>query len=170
MLQMLPLIAKAGALLTKIPFIGSVINFFRPNLRLLVEYALIALVLVIGGAMLHMWSVKNNLQKKNEELAVRMSTVELTNQLQEESLTTLREARSADNEAIKGLADDNKRLSDVHNKNLNRLRALEKQNASVRAYLDQRLPPELACVLNRTCAPTSDGTKDRSPAAGRVPH
>lgn len=162
---MIPALAAIPALLLKVPFIGKIVGFIAPNARLMIEYALIAAILCIGGATVHLWSVKNEYSKKNAELTLRMGQAEALAAVHEAVIVSLNEARERDNAAIVRLASENKRLDEVGKTHRSQIAKLEKENANVRNYLAERIPPELACVLNRTC--DKDGGEKRTPTTHR---
>lgn len=163
MLSLIP----ALSVLTKIPFIGPVIAHFTPNLRLVIEYALITVLLLVAGVTVHLYVVKQDLVKANTVLTERVAQAETINTLQEKAIVTLSKAREQDNVAIRILTSENERLDNLHTQTRKQIAQLESENEIVRSYLSTRIPAELACVLNRTC-PAPDHSKDRSAPAKRA--
>lgn len=145
-------------LLTKLPWLTSVLGFFRKKTRLVIEYALIAVIVSAAGFTFSMWLSKEHTEKsllttQNELQTVlhRLSAVESVNQQQQETIVELKELRLQDAHALTGLLADYKVLTDNDARARNRLATLEKSNETVRNYLNQRIPPDLACLLNNTC-------------------
>jgi hypothetical protein len=83
--------------------------------------------------------------------------VESVNQ-QQETIGELKELRLQDAQALTGLLTDYKVLADNDARARNRLATLEKSNETVRNYLNQRIPPDLACLLNNTCDTGNSGS------------
>lgn len=165
-------------LLTKLPWLASAFGFFTRKSRLVIEYALIAVIVAAAGFTFSMWLSKERTEKsllttQNELQAVlqRLGAVESVNQQQEATIGELKELRLQDAQALTGLLTDYKVLADNDARARNRLAILEKSNETVRNYLNQRIPPDLACLLNNTCDtgnPSSDkgGAGSTSRGAG----
>jgi hypothetical protein len=145
---------------SKLPFVGKLISAFIPNFRLVVEYLLIAAVITIGGATLHLWQAKKLLTAKNETLTERMSSLANEVAVQDSTIKMLSSAREKDERAFRALMTENQRLDALTAANRKRLQELESQNEEVRKYLRTRIPPELACLLNNSCG--ASGDKDGS--------
>ncbi len=124
--------------------LAEIIIFIRDKKRLVLEYALIALLLPAAGLTISLWV-------QNKETTNRLTHTE--NVLQEVAQQKdILETRVATVEA------DNRKLivsvsilATNDNKTQSRLGTLEKNNEAVRYYLNQRLPLELKCLLNPPC-------------------
>jgi len=152
-------------LLTKLPWLASVFGFFQNKTRLVIEYALIGLIVAAAGFTFSMWLSKERTEKsllttQNELQTVqqRLGAVESVNQLQEATIGELKELRLQDARALTGLLTDYKVLADNDARARNRLSTLEKSNETVRNYLNYRIPPDLACLLNNTCDAGNTGS------------
>lgn len=165
------------ALLTKLGLSGAA-TFVASKGRLIIEYALIAIVVTLCGVASALWVQKQRtaytLAKTETRLVGaegRITAVEGVNQAHEATIQDLKKLRGQDAKAIDGLITDYKGLSKSDEAARSRLQNLEKSNATVRTYLNQRVPAELTCLLNNTCAPADkDSHQDRAPAAPAKPH
>lgn len=145
-------------LLSKLPWVINILGFFQSKTRLVIEYALIGAIVVIGGFTFSMWLSKEQTEKsllvaENELLTVqsRLNIVEFSNQQQETTIEELKALRFKDAQVLTGLLVDFKVLAENDDIARQRLATLEKSDETVRAYLNQRIPPNLACLLNDTC-------------------
>ena len=152
-------------LLTKLPWIASVLGFFKNKTRLVIEYALIAVIVAAAGFTFSMWLSKERTEKsllttQNELQTVqqRLGAVESVNRQQQETIGELKELRFQDAQALMGLLTDYKVLANNDAHARNRLATLEQANETVRNYLNQRIPPDLACLLNNTCDTGNSGS------------
>ena len=165
-------------LLTKLPWLAKALGFFKNKTRLIIEYVLIAAIVAAAGFTFSMWLSKERTEKSllttQNELQIvqqRLGAVESVNQQQQETIGELKELRFQDAQALTGLLTDYKVLANNDARARNRLATLEQSNETVRNYLNQRIPPDLACLLNNTCDtgnPGSDkgGTGSTSRGAG----
>lgn len=162
-------------LLAKLPFISTVAKFVTGKSRLAIEYGLIAVLIAVAGFTVNLWLSKlkterDLLQTKTDLQSVqkRLVTVEGISQSQEVTISNLRELRLRDAQSLTGLLDDYKALSLSDARARKRLDSLERTNEAVRTYLDQRIPPDLVCLLDGTCATASGNTGsegDRTPGS-----
>lgn len=137
--------------LKKIPFLGTAVSFATSNVRLVIEYILIGLIIAGMATAITLWYRTQYLETRNDELRERITNVEVINEAQDKTITDLQDLRQQDAAVMAGLVMDYAKLSksDAHARK--KLSELEKQNANVRDYLDQPLPPELVCMLNNSC-------------------
>lgn len=166
------------AILTKLPWIGSLLGFFKTKKRLVIEYILIALLVATAAFTFTMWLQKLEVEKSLAETRTdlvtvqnRVTVVESVNSELEQTVGNLKELRLEDAKALGGLLRDYKALADRDLQVRRRLSTLEQTNETVREYLNQPLPPELVCMLNNTCeAGTGDTNRSKNrtsnPAAG----
>lgn len=150
-------------LITKIPFLLNIATFFKHKKRLAIEYFLIAVLIAVAGFTFTLWLAKGKTElhlanAKTQLVTVqsRLDVVEEVNQRQEDTITELKSLRMRDAKALTGLIDDYKFLAENDDLARQKLSNLEKSNETVRNYLNQRIPPDLACVLNNTCASTKN--------------
>lgn len=139
------------SVLKKVPFIGTAISFVTGNARLVIEYILIALAIAGAATAIALWYRTNYLEARNDELRERITNVEVINETQDKTITDLQDLRKQDAAVMAGLVTDYAKLSKADATARKKLSELEKQNANVRDYLDQPLPPELVCMLNNSC-------------------
>ena len=137
--------------LKKVPFLGTAISFVPSNARLIIEYVLIALAVAGAATAIALWYRTNYLEACNDELRKRVVNVEAINEAQDKTISDLQALRQQDAAAMAGLVTDYAKLSKSDATARKKLSKLEKQNANVRDYLDQPLPPELVCMLNNSC-------------------
>ena len=152
-------------LLTKLPWLASAMGFFKNKTRLVIEYILIAVIVAAAGFTFSMWLSKERTEKSllttQNDLSTgwrRLGAVESVNQAQEATIGELKELRLQDAHALTGLLTDYKVLADNDARARNRLATLEKSNETVRNYLNQPIPPDLMCLLNRTCDSGNPGS------------
>lgn len=153
------------ALLLKLPFILNLFSwgkekavpFVKEKSRLLIEYALLAVLLVTLGLSFSLWLSRKKtddmLTTANEHielLKTRVAVVEQVNEFQQGTIDTLEQLRAQDAKALTGLSDDYERLNSRDQSVRKRIQELEKTNAQVRSYLDQPLPDDLRSLLNQS--------------------
>ena len=131
-----------------VPFIGTAVSFVTGNVRLVIEYVLIGLIIAGMATAITLWYRTQYLETRNDELRERISNVEVINEAQDKTITDLQDLRKQDAAVMAGLVTDYAKLSKSDMAARKKLSDLEKQNANVRDYLDQPLPPELVCMLN----------------------
>lgn len=165
------------SLLAKLPFVSNVFRFVTGKKRLAIEYGLIAVLIAVAGFTVNLWLSKlqterDLLQTKTDlhSVKTRLVTVESISESQAATINDLRELRFKDARSLTGLLDDYKALSLSDARARKRLDSLEKSNEAVRTYLDQRIPPDLVCLLDGTCStasgdPGSEG--DRAPGSAK---
>lgn len=137
--------------LKKVPFLGTAVTFVTGNARLVIEYVLIALAIAGAATAIALWYRTNYLEARNDELRERVVNVEVINEIQDKIISDLQALRQQDAAVMAGLVTDYAKLSKSDATARKKLSELEKQNANVRDYLDQPLPPELVCMLNNSC-------------------
>lgn len=147
--------------LKKVPFLGTAISFVTGNARLAIEYVLIALAIAGAATAITLWYRTHYLETRNDELRERISNVEVINEAQDKTITDLQDLRKQDAAVMAGLVTDYAKLSKSDMAARKKLSDLEKQNANVRDYLDQPLPPELVCMLNNSCTGAEAGGQNR---------
>ena len=158
---MIPLIP----LIVKVPWISNVVTLFTSKKRLLLEYFLIALVVMIAGFTFTMWLQKGRLalslaETQTELVSVhdRLTVVETVNTQQEETIASLNELRVSDARALGSLITDYKFLAQNDLQARKRLDSLEQTNETVRTYLNQPVPLDLICLFDQTCPAGDKGS------------
>lgn len=155
--------------LKKVPFLGTAVSFVTDNVRLVIEYILIALAIAGAATAIALWYRTNYLEARNDELRERVANVEVINEAQDKTISDLQALRQQDDAVIAGLVTDYVKLSKSDAVARKKLSELEKQNANVRAYLDQPLPPELVCMLNDSCTAAQAGSAGSQGSAAEQP-
>jgi hypothetical protein len=158
--------------LEDVPFLGTAATFVAGNVRLVIEYVLIALTIAGAASAIALWYRTNYLEARNDELRERMVHVELINEAQDKTIADLQETRQQDAAVLAALIVDYDKLSKADTAARKQLSNLEKQNAKVHGYLNESLPPELSCMLNDSCAAQTSGSGGQGgaaePSAGTV--
>lgn len=152
--------------LSKLPFVGPLFGFVLDKGRLVLEYALLATVVTLAGVTFTLWVQKGQISDKLSETETRVGGLEASVTTQSLTINTLRDLRQKDNQALAGLMQDYRMLSQNDSAVRNRLKALEQTNEVVRKYLESPIPPELLCVLNNTCPASADNQVGARAAAG----
>lgn len=146
------------SLISKVPFIGTLIKFVGDRKRLVIEYVMIAVVVTMAGALFTLWLEKRTLADQLGEVLVKVEGLEIENKNQDivieqqtDSIETLQDIRKRDSDILTKLFNDYGTLSQTNSVFKKQLQDLEKNNESVQKYMHSDLPAELNCVLNETC-------------------
>lgn len=152
-----------GALLVKWGISGLWTRFrtwLKENRMLATGHILLAVVIIAGTLAVTLWVQRERTEGKLADatnkigaLQNRVQAIETVNSAQEATIGHLRELREADAKALAGLTTDFDELNLADTAYQKRLAELEKNNAAVRAYLDQPLPPELRSVVQKRTKP-----------------
>ena len=153
--------------LSKVPFVGEAVAFVTNNARLVLEYVLIALVIAGGALTIAAHYRVKELEESNTALTSRVATMEVVDATQNKTIADLQDLRQKDAEVMAGLVNDYAKLSKSDVSARKKLLDLEKQNARVRDYLSQPVPPELVCMLNNSCTPATGGASGQGKAASQ---
>lgn len=108
-------------------------------------------VVIITTLWLQRDSARSDLEDANtriETLKQRTAALETVVQGHEQTINDLKDLRAQDAKALTGLAQDYERLVKRDEANRRRIEELESTNETVRAYLGESIPPELASLLN----------------------
>ncbi|URL59610.1 hypothetical protein IM816_05805 [Luteibacter flocculans] len=132
--------------------------------RLIIEYALILAVVVLGvyGAMAYYRT--KALTESTLSLSERLGTVSGTldqqvkaNADQDKAIADLARLRNIDSQALEDLHHELDKADTKGQALRDKLRQLEKTNADAKALLDTAVPPAVGCVLDDTPCPTAGG-------------
>lgn len=142
------------------------------HVRLLIEYALIAVFVTLAGFAVQQYYHGKGLQEQVDKLNTDVGSLNTSidqlatvNHQQDEAIQKMRKLREIDSQSITALQtglSSNKRVSEATRDMLNQL---EVTNAAAKEILDMPLDPGLRCMLDRTC-PDKGGDKDK----GRRPN
>lgn len=146
-------------LLEKLPFLGSAVTWLKNKKRLFIEYVLLACVVAIGGLALGLWLTKKELKSDLSDKQTQLDSVKgqvvglkLTNDIQAQTITGLKNARQTDSETLAALFLELERVSKGDKSVRERLAKLEQSNEAVRNFRNMPVPPELGCLLEpRAC-------------------
>lgn len=134
-----------------------------PRVRLWIEYALIAAVIVATGLAVTVKmeslrqenviaSLNNSVSRMSDDLALLTGV----NDVQEEAIKQLSDQRKLDGDRILELIDQYAVLSRQDKLLRNQLMSLEKDDEA-KTYLDLPLPLSVSCLYDGSCAATSSG-------------
>lgn len=151
--------------------LNNFFGFIKTKPRLFIEYLMIGAVVFLCGVAAYLWS-QNELSKTNLNHAEqRLTVVERDNAKLGEAVVFLASQREKDTESYRKLASAIE--SEQHNHRLlqDKLKALEKSNADVKAYLNERVPDDLRRLLDGdTTSTTATDSEDKtsSSSVGRM--
>lgn len=118
------------------------------GLRLYLEYALIAAVIIMAtlawGYRLQAKAALN----RNHELAIQLSAASTANAINQQTIKDLQEQRKRDSEALVGLAEDVAYIRRTTGATHSAVKNLGATNEHVREYLQRPVPDDLRGVLN----------------------
>lgn len=155
--------------LKSVPFIVTAVSYVTSSIRLAIEYILIGLIIACTASAITLWYHTQYLETRNDELREHITDVEVINETQDKTISDLQELRKQDAAVMAGLVTDYAKLSKADATARKKLSELEKQNAHVRDYLDQPLPPELVCMLNSSCTGSEAGGAGSQGSAAEQP-
>jgi TRAP-type uncharacterized transport system fused permease subunit len=143
-----------------------------PQIRLWIEYALIAAVVIFAGlaVTVKMESLRQeikitSLSSRIESAETRLGVVEGVNEAQKEVIQDLAAQRSIDGASIVKLMDTYQELT-IADRNLrNQLSNLE-NNDEARSYLDTPVPNSVGCLWDNSCTATG---ADEASGSGDLP-
>lgn len=145
-------------MLASLGLFAGVASFFVSKKRLIVEYVLLALLIVTAATTFTMWAGKRNALLKLESVQTRLSIVEDVNEVQGKTITGLMELRNKDSIALERVLADFKQMAQNNSEAENRLEDLESKNEIVRDYLNSPVPLDLQCVLTPGCKTEADSS------------
>lgn len=150
--------------------LNNFFGFIKTKPRLFIEYLMIGAVVFLCGVAAYLWS-QNELSKTNLNHAEqRLTVVERDNAKLGEAVVFLASQREKDTESYRKLASEIE--SEQHNHRLlqDKLKALEKSNADVKTYLNERVPDDLRRLLDGDTTSTAADSEDKTsgPSVGRM--
>lgn len=159
---------------------GMFTSIVGPKARLIIEYVLIAMLLAALGLSVTLYIAKLKqdtvVEKLNGDVTVlngEVGGLKSLVEIHKADVTELKELRYQDAEALGKLVDEMKTLSTQDTEFRSKLARLEASDESVRAYLNSPVPPQLRCVLERTCENPAAGVPKAGTGAvqptGQVP-
>ncbi|WAX22358.1 lysin B [Pseudomonas phage MiCath] len=157
-------------LLSKIPGI----SFIKDNVRLVIEYLLIGVIVTLACVVVTLWYKQRNTEvdlvnakSQLTTMNTRLGLAEFATIEQNLSIQELKAQRERDAAAMSGLMTDFETLRDGAMDMSQRLQELGESNEETRNYINGVLPPDVKCLLERTCKAGGDGNKTgASPSKG----
>lgn len=149
--------------------LNNFFSFIKAKPRLFIEYLMIGAMVFLCGVAAYLWS-QNELNKSNLSLAEeRLTVVEKDNAKLGEAVVFLAAQREKDTDSFKKLTSAIQDEQHNHKLLQDKLQTLEKSNADVKAYLNERIPDDLRRLLDAhsTSSPTdSEGKTTRTSTGG----
>lgn len=150
--------------------LNNFFGFIKAKPRLFIEYLMIGAVVFLCGVASYLWS-QNELNKSSLSLAEeRLTVVEKDNAKLGEAVVFLASQREKDTDSFKKLTSAIQDEQHNHKLLQDKLRTLEKSNADVKAYLNERIPDDLRRLLDADSTPASstdsEGKTTRTSAGG----
>lgn len=150
--------------------LNNFFSFIKAKPRLFIEYLMIGAVVFLCGVAAYLWS-QNELNKSNLSLAEeRLTVVEKDNAKLGEAVVFLAAQREKDTDSFKKLTSAIQDEQHNHKLLQDKLQTLEKSNADVKAYLNERIPDDLRRLLDAdSTSPSSadsEGKTTRASAGG----
>jgi hypothetical protein len=144
---------------------GMFSNFLGPKARLIIEYMLIAMLLAALGLSVTLYISKlkqdvvvEGLHSDVTSLNGEVGSLKTLNEFHKADIQELKELRYLDADVLGKLVNEMNALSNRDAEFRAKLGRLEEADETVRTYLNSPLPPQLRCMLERTCeSPASDG-------------
>ena len=156
-------------LLSKIPFLGTASSWVLGNLRTVIEYALVALLMAIGGTALTLWFKTQALETKAEILQSNLASEQVINSYQTQAIREYQDLRERDAKAMSTITKSMEVIASNKATQKEKLVTLEKNNALVRETLNTPVPPSLNCLYNpTTCNKDSGEGRERSTSPSTV--
>lgn len=144
-------------LLSKIPGAGSIVRWVGSNVRLMIEYIMLGLLLAVAGAAITLWFKAETLESKTDELTRTVEMQEIVNESQTNTIEWLSQVRQRDVDALESVAKNYKDAEGLRKNSSKRRALLESNDALVNHLLNQPVPPSLNCMYNpSTCKKASD--------------
>lgn len=152
-------------LLNKIPFLGSSISFVTGNMRTVIEYALVALLMAIGGTALTLWFKTKALETKADALQHNLTLEQTVNNYQTQAIRDYQDLRSRDAKAMETIVKGMDVLASKNATHKQKLATLEKNNELVREAINAPVPSALNCLYNpSTCQQGGDKSREGVPS------
>ena len=142
--------------------LSNLLSFIKARPRLFIEYLMIGAVVFLFGVAAYLWS-QNELNKSRLDTAAgkveateeRLGNVEGENRKLGEAVVFLANQREKDTSSFKTLSSALASEKASHKLLQDKMVNLEKSNADVKAYLDERIPDDLRRLLNEEGTPTA---------------
>lgn len=150
-------------------------SFLRDKARLIIEYGLILLVIVLGVYGTVAYFRTRALTESTLQLSERLGSVKGTldqqvtvNADQDKAITELKRLREIDSQALDGLHIELDKADTKGDDLRAKIRQLEKTNADAKALLDTAVPPAVGCVLDDRPCPGADSHNPNGGGPGKA--
>jgi len=145
--------------------IGNGVAWAFGHVRLIIEYAMIAAMVVLAGLYvaqrIHGLQLDTQVQKLTGDYAMADGTIKVlarANVDQDQAIASLKELRARDSKQIQSLQKDFKKTDAASLQVKAKLAALEKTNVQAKSLLDTAVPDAVGCVLDGTPCPARSGS------------
>ena len=135
------------------------------HVRLLIEYLMIAAMVVLAGLYvaqrIHSLQLDTQVQKLAGDAQLAHGTIKVLAQAnvdQDAAIASLKELRARDSKQIQSLQKDFKKTDAASLQVKAKLAALEKTNAQAKSLLDTAVPDAVGCVLDGRACPATAGS------------
>ncbi len=153
----------------KIPLLSSAISWVTGNARLVIEYALLALVVAVGAVAvtekihgLVLDKQVSDLQGQTGKQQDTINSLVDANGEQQRAIDQLQDMRDRDSHTIVGLQGDLKLFRVTAKSVSDKVSELEKNNARAKALMDVAVAPDIGCVLDGTPCPATARSANKS--------
>jgi flagellar basal body-associated protein FliL len=130
-----------------------------PSKSLIIQYALLAITLFIGGALITTVLRSKHQESKIEALSTTVVQQSMAVSQRDEAIESLERARTSDAQALRLMEQVRLNLLKASRERVVQLRDLEQSDADVRKYLSTPIPDSLSRLLNDN--PTSAGNPEK---------
>ena len=145
--------------------VGNGVAWVFGHVRLIIEYALIAAMVVLAGLYvsqrIHGLELDTKVQQLAGEAKLADGTIKVlakANVDQDQAIDRLRELRAKDSQQIQSLQKDFKKTDRASLQVKAKLSELEKTNVQAKSLLDTAVPDAVGCVLDGTTCPAHSGS------------
>jgi hypothetical protein len=153
----------------KIPLLSNAVSWVTGNVRLLIEYALIAAIVVLAvmtlSAKYHGLVLDKQVSDLQGKAQGQQNTIDglvAYNATQDQAISQLQDLREKDTRTIQGLQGDLKSQRLSARTVSAKIDELEKNNARAKALMDVAVAPDIGCVLDGTACPARAGSANPS--------
>ncbi len=153
----------------KIPLLSSAFSWVTGNARLVIEYALLAALVVVGviamTAKMHGLVLDKQISDMQGKVDTQQGTINNlvdANTQQQQAIGQLQDMRDKDSHTIVGLQGDLKMFRVSAKSVSDKVSELEKNNARAKALMDVAVAPDIGCVLDGTPCPAAARSTNQS--------
>lgn len=155
--------------------ISKALGWLAGNVRLLIEYALILAIIVLGvyGTVAYfrtksLTDTTMTLSEKLGKVSGKLDQQVSANADQDKAIAELKRLREIDSQALDGLHNELDKADTKGQALRDKVRQLEKTNADAKALLDTAVPASVGCVLDDTPCPGAGGHDPNGGGSGKA--